>query len=365
MNSRSDCTSHKRLSLPGRTVASCRLSAKQKSSPNDSTFRSDIFFLSLPPREDFPLPDLRTVNNVSISKPSADFLDVISDTVLKQQWYGDYLRETGAQKVQFIGSCTLVDGFERVAEKVRNALGIDHQARISCGTWEEFLAYISHQAEDLGIVVMQRGIVGNNTKRPLDVNEFRGFAIADDLAPLVFVNSRDAKAAKNFTIVHELCHLWIGASGISNPDLRERSDRETNAVERFCNKVAAEVLAPRADMARRWSSGATLEWNVKTLARYYGVSRYVVVRQAFEINKITHGQFVDYLDKNPYFLKAAAPQEEDEGGNFYNTFGARNGRRLISGVLSALDQHKVTYRDASALLGIKVATLKSVAERFG
>jgi Zn-dependent peptidase ImmA (M78 family) len=305
------------------------------------------------------------VNNVAISKPSVDFLDVVSDTVLKQQWYGEYLRETGALEVQFIGSCTPGEGFQRVAEKVRTALSIDHQARAACGTWEEFLGYITHKAEDLGIVVMQRGIVGNYTQRPLDVNEFRGFAIADDFAPLVFINSRDAKAAKNFTIVHELCHLWIGASGISNPDLRERSDQETNSIERFCNKVAAEVLAPREDLAQRWSLGKSLKWNVENLARYYRVSRYVVVRQAFEISKITHPQFVDYLDKNPYFLKPAAPKEEDEGGNFYNTFAARNGRRLISGVLNALDQHKVTYRDASALLGIKIATLKRVAERLG
>ncbi len=147
-------------------------------------------FLSAPPKQDFPLPDLRTVGNVTVSKPSVDFLDVISDTLLKQQWYNEYLRETGAQTIEFVGSCAVTDGFQRVAETVRTALSIDHETRVSCETWEEFLAYITHKAEDLGIVVMQRGIVGNYTKRLLDVNEFRGFAISDDFAPLVFVNSR-------------------------------------------------------------------------------------------------------------------------------------------------------------------------------
>jgi len=90
----------------------------------------------------------------------------------------------------------------------------------------------------------------------------------------------------------------------------------------------------------------------------------VVARQASELNRITYQQYEDYLDRNPWFLKAATTEDEEKSGNFYNAFGARNSKRLISGVLTALGQNKITFRDASALLGVKIATLKKVAERF-
>lgn len=321
-------------------------------------------FLSKPPKDDFPVPDLRTVGNVAVSKPSLNFIDVLNDALLKQQWYSEYLQESGAKKVSFVGSYRMSDGVLKVAESVSKVLGINDGARANSRSWQDFLSYIVRAAEELGVLVMQRGIVGNNTKRRLDVSEFRGFVIADQFAPLVFINARDAKAAKSFTIIHELCHLWIGESGVSNPNLRNRSAEEANTVERFCNQVAAEVLAPRAELLRRWGSGAGIDDNIAVLARYFRVSRYVVARQASEANRISFQQYVDYLDRNPWFLKAATTEGEEKSGNFYNTFGARNSKRFISGVLTSLGQSRITFRGASELLGIKIATLKKVAERF-
>jgi Zn-dependent peptidase ImmA (M78 family)/transcriptional regulator with XRE-family HTH domain len=321
-------------------------------------------FLSKPPKEAFPLPDLRTVGNVAVFKPSLNFIDVVDDALLKQQWYSEYLQESGAKKVPFVGSYRMSDGVQHVAANVTKVLGINDTARAQSQSWQAFLSYIVRGAEELGVLVMQRGIVGNNTKRRLDVNEFRGFVIADKFAPLVFINARDAKAAKNFTIIHELCHLWIGASGISNPNLRGRSNDEVNAVERFCNQVAAEALAPRAELLSRWQSRSGIDDNIAHLARYFRVSRYVVARQASEANRITSQQYVDYLDRNPWFLKAATTEGEEKSGDFYNTFGARNSKRFISGVLTALGQNRITFRSASELLGVKIATLKKVAERF-
>lgn len=321
-------------------------------------------FLSKPPKEDFPLPDLRTVGNVAVSKPSLDFIEVMNDALLKQQWYSEYLQESGAKRLSFVGSNRMSDGVQQVAASVSKVLRVDDAARASCRSWQDFLTYIVQASEGLGVLVMQRGIVGNKTKRRLDVNEFRGFVIADKFAPLVFINARDAKAAKNFTIIHELCHLWIGQSGISNPNLRSRSADEANAVERFCNQVAAEVLAPRVVLLRRWQSGSGIDDNIVKLARHFRVSRYVVARQAAEASRITFQQYVDYLDRNPWFLKAATTEGEEKSGNFYNTFGARNSKRLISGVLTALGQSRITFRSASELLGVKIATLKKVAERI-
>ncbi len=325
-----------------------------------------FLFLSNPPIDEIPLPDLRTVGDVNPPKPSLDFMELVTNTVLKQQWYSEYAQERGAQRLTFIGSCRITDGFQEVASTIAFSLGIDDEARKGAETWEAFLRFIIRNAEDLGVLVMQRGIVGNYTKRRLSVDEFRGFAIADRFAPLVFINSRDSKAAKNFTVIHELCHLWMGESGISNPQLRSRSVEEKNEVEVFCNRVAAEVLVPHGDLLNRWLPNAALEMNVTNLARHFKASRYVVLRQAYQWNKITYPQFSAYLNTHPSLWRPSeGPDENADGGNFFNTLVSRTGKRFLNGVLGALNQSKVSYRDAAALLDIKIPTLKKIAERLG
>lgn len=319
-----------------------------------------FLFLSEPPHEDMPLPDLRTVGNVRPSNPSLDFREVVNDAVLRQQWYSDYLREGGARQIPFVGSCGIGDGPEEVAARMRKSLHISEKMREECDSWEQLLARIAARAEDVGVMVMQRGVVGNNNRRQLSVGEFRGFAIADGYAPLVFVNARDARAARIFTIVHELCHLWIGKSGISNPNLRVRSTAGSNAVERFCNEVAAEVLVPRSSFEREWRSGRSLEGNVRNMAAHFLVSRYVVARRAYDLGAVEWEEYAAYLKENPTLWRAGG----GTGGNFYRTFFARNGRRFTSGVLGALSDSKISYREASVLLDQKIATVKKIAERL-
>jgi hypothetical protein len=86
-------------------------------------------FLSQPPKADFPLPDLRTVGNVAVLKPSLNFLEVVNDALLKQQWYSEYLEETGAKKVALVGGFRVTDGVQEVAASMSKALGIDRKAR--------------------------------------------------------------------------------------------------------------------------------------------------------------------------------------------------------------------------------------------
>src|SRR5207253_2833883 len=106
----------------------------------------------------------------------------------------------------------------QAAKKIRDSVGFSSKVRAQAKTWERALTVQIELIEETGILVMRNGVVGNNTHRKLSVEEFRGFALSDPLAPLIFINGRDAKAAQMFTLVHELVHIWIGVSGVSNPN---------------------------------------------------------------------------------------------------------------------------------------------------
>lgn len=230
-------------------------------------------YLAEPPAEKLPIPDLRTVGAKPPRAPSPDFLDLVNDVLTKQQWYREYRESNGGEPLPFVGRYTANDAAETIAADIRDTLSIDDDMRKGAATWGDFLRELTLRSEDLGILVMRSGVVGNNNNRPLDVNEFRGFAISDDLAPLVFVNGRDAKSAQIFTLAHEMAHLWIGEGGVSNPDCALPPDEQGNDIERLSNRVAAETLLPSADFPVRWRNcSASIKTNMRRLWIYYNVS---------------------------------------------------------------------------------------------
>ncbi len=155
----------------------------------------------------------------------------------RQDWYRDYARLNREAAVPFVGTLKVGDDVIAAASQIRDTLSFEPSERGS--TWSQALSLLAERAETNGVLVMVNGVVGSNTHRKLDPREFRGFALADDLAPVVFINGSDTKAAQIFTLAHELVHIWLGQSAVSDADLSRTS---TNDIERWCNKVAAEFL---------------------------------------------------------------------------------------------------------------------------
>ena len=213
-----------------------------------------FLFLQEPPEEQVPIPDYRTIGDAGIRRPSPDLLDTIFQCQQRQEWYRDFAQVTREDPVALIATLTAATPVVEGAATMRGALRFGVGERGS--SWTNALRLLIERAEDLGVLVMVNGVVGSNTHRKLDPREFRGFALVDSLAPLVFVNGADTKAAQIFTLAHELAHLWLGESALSDADL---TSTPTVAAERWCNQVAAEFLVPLARITAEFNHEQPLQ----------------------------------------------------------------------------------------------------------
>jgi Zn-dependent peptidase ImmA (M78 family) len=306
-------------------------------------------YLQAPPEETLPIPDFRTVAGKDLVRPSPDLLDVLSEALRRQDWFRDYLITYGEEALSFVGSVKLEDSPDEVAARIRHAILLDSEDRSSARTWEEALRLQVEGIEESGVLVMRSGIVGNNTHRQLSVEEFRGFALSDPYAPLVFINSRDSKGAQMFTLAHELVHIWLGVSGVSN---LEATYAPNHRIERYCNRVAAEVLVPAAELRAEWQAARSQSRLLAGLAHRFKVSSLVLLRRLRDLRFISQPQFErQYADEEKRFQERTA--QSAGGGDFYLTQRTRTGARFAKALIESVLEGRTTYRDAFQLLGIR------------
>ena len=308
-------------------------------------------FLTEPPVEYLPLPDLRTLGGAPVPRPSVDLLDTIRLALQRQTWYVEHLHDEGTAPLPFVARFATSVSVQTVAADMRAVLGIGIEK--GQRSWEIYARQLGEAAEAAGILVMRSGIVGNNTHRPLDVGEFRGFAISHPVAPLVFINSADAPTARLFTLMHELAHIWVGSSGISNA-----SPGYARHEEVFCNAVAGEFLAPQEVFIPLWRSSATgLPERVAELAQRFHVSRLVIMRRAFDLGLVDHATYLQHYQAE----LAAFRDKPGSGGSFYRNASAKNSKRFARAVLAEALSGRLLLRDAGRLLGVQPGKLRLLA----
>jgi len=202
--------------------------------------------------------------------------------------------------------------------------------------------------ENVGILVVVNGIVGNNTHRTLDPDEFRGFVLVDDYAPLVFVNNADSKAAQMFTLAHELAHVFFGSSAAF--DLREMQPAN-EPTELSCNRVAAEFLVPESELRQIWPFVKNDPEPFQTIARQFKVSVLVAARRALDLALINREAFFQFYDDYLSDEHRKAVRQES-GGDFYANQNFRVGRLFASTVVRATQEGKLLYSEAFQLTGL-------------
>lgn len=315
-------------------------------------------FLQQPPEEALPLPDLRTISGNQPLRVSAELRDMIRIVLQRQSWYSEYLIEQGELKNPVVARCHMSTPVFDIVDDMRKILGLaKHPER---GSWEEYFRDLIRRIEDIGVLVMRQADVGHWT-RPLSVSEFRGFAIADSIAPVIFINQADAPSARLFTLCHELAHIWIGKSGISDskPDAHRQE-------EILCNAVAAEFLVPEMEFLSLWKESFDgWQENLAMLEAHFRVSQWVIARRAQTLNKIslsTYQRFIDGL-RESYQKKESS--KTGTGPSYYVTKHSQISDRFSKAVVSNALSGRLLLRDAGSLLGIKPNNIVKYAKELG
>lgn len=204
--------------------------------------------------------------------------------------------------------------------------------------------------ESAGIIVNKVSYSDDYTHNTLPVSEFRGFALSDDYAPLVFVNSADAPSAQMFTLAHEIAHIWLGESAVSNLDKTYAGSSE---IERFCNAVAAEILVPINVLKAEWKKENREDSEISRLSREFRVSKIVIARRGRDAELVSKSQY----DKvyNTQIKAAETAKANVDWGNYYTTKPYEASRRLSVAIIADTREGHTLYREAMSLLGIRTS----------
>ena len=316
-----------------------------------------LFFLPDIPRDFQPLQDYRKSGSKSLTTSS---IFIIREIQQKQAWISDVYSENQEEKLLFVGRFNINDNPKKVANDILKTLNINPSNYKSDNPIKEWI----DAAETNGIFISRTSFIHSRLK--LDSKELQGFAIADPHAPFVFVNSEDWNAPQLFTLVHELAHIWIAETGISNevePDLKQKN--KFHPVELFCNEVAANALMPSEIILKFDSSSFQSSKIVFKMAKQLGVSSFALLIRALNLNIISEStyqklkkqadiDFSEYLRREAE-KKANQKEKEKQGGpNYFLLQLNRNSRLFTQTVLDAFRGGYIEPTLASNLLNVQV-----------
>lgn len=303
-------------------------------------------WLKEPPKEQEIIPDLRTIGNGGLAQMPLELKTAVNDVKQKQEWFKEYAKTNGILKCEAIGRFKGSDDTQGIADDITARLEIQDLVGSGCDK-DRMLKNLIEKIEKLGILVMRNSILRGNTKKKLNLDTFRGFAIFDEFAPLIFINTNDSKAGQIFTLMHEVAHLWIGQSGISDLDIREN-----NKIELACNEIAAKILMPKTKIQKAFGEFGEDRW-LERIADRFSVSALAVLNRLRSLNLLAPSRYQELYDAElekfsriPKTRPSGAPPPEV-------MVRVRNGYLFTFAVTSSVLSGDETYTNGASLLGFK------------
>jgi Zn-dependent peptidase ImmA (M78 family) len=310
-----------------------------------------LLFLPSIPNDFQPLQDFRRKDARPLGTASTF---IIRELQQKQAWVRQLYEDGKEEKLPFVGRFKVSSKPENVALDILTTLQIDPRHYSSQDPLKEWVT----KAEEAGIFISRASFI--HTRMKIDSDELQGFVIADEFAPFVFINSDDWSSAQLFTLVHELAHIWIAESGLSNEiSLQTTIDPKGHPVERFCNEVAAAALMPVEYMAEIDASVFGSQKNVIVLSKALGVSSLAFLVRAYKLGQLSLERYRE-LRKNAdrefeIFVqreleKQAMAKSKPGGPNPYLLLFLKHGKLFTQVVIDAYRGGFVAPTQASNLL---------------
>lgn len=311
------------------------------------------FFMRRPPLRSIGVADFRTVADIE-PRVQGWLRTLVTNFQARQQELRQLLAEDGREPVRWVGALQSNAPLTECVRLLRDVLSVHFEEQLAIANKDRFLALLRSRAEEAGAFVHFATDLGS-WHTQIDADVFRGFCLADDIAPMIVLNGNDARAARSFTLLHELAHLAFGETVISNANpFAEQSD--ANASEQKCNAVAAEFLLPRRAVEDVWRNFAALptDVSVQQFAKATSVSRAFSARRLADLGLITRDDWWRlYATYQAEWRRLKEKQKEQDGGpTYYLTTRAKVGDKALRVVFSALDAGEITYTRASRILGV-------------
>lgn len=318
-----------------------------------------LFFLPEIPNDFQPLQDFRKNDSQELGTASTF---IIREIQQKQSWISEFNRENEEEPIEFVGKYSITSNPTVVANDILKTFEINPLNYIYDNPIKEWIEKI----EAKGVFVSRTSFI--HSKLKLSKDEIQGFAIADPFAPFIFVNSEDWNAPQLFTLIHELVHIWIAESGVSNIDsdkLKVNENNNVNQVELFCNEVAGNILMPQPIINGIDSSNFLTSKEIFKSAKDLGVSTFAFLFRIYNLNRISLSEYKklksDAEIEYTAFLKREADkkikqkEKEKKGGpNYYRLQLNKNSKLFTQIVLDAFRGGNIEPTRASALLNVQI-----------
>ncbi|WP_415931011.1 ImmA/IrrE family metallo-endopeptidase [Zhenpiania hominis] len=303
-------------------------------------------FLATPPKTNVMKVEFRSIDN-KLPEVSKNLKDTLLEMDRNQSWMSELRQELGWDKLDIIKNFDIKVNDKatnvEVAKLAKKLLGLEEEWYLNHSTNEKAYNYLREKLEDAGILVMQNGVVGFDTHRKLELNEFRAFMLYDDYAPLIFVNGTDSTAGKIFSLMHEFVHILYQQDDI----ISESSRVEIKANERKINQIASEVLIPQEVIKAKWIELENKEElaRIDTISKMLKVSSYAVAVKLSEMRMIADNIVAVIASRSQNIRRSTS------GGDFYKNYYAKMSSNFLKSVVSQTESGNLSYTYAFKLLG--------------
>ena len=294
-----------------------------------------------------PIDDFRTINGKE-AQTSIDLYEQIDFCKAQQDWFIDYVKENAIEPFEYISKFTIKDNPEIAGHIIRNLIGISN---ITSNKTNEFYKKLKKNIEDQYILVFTSKVLKNTTHR-LSISEFRGYALTDKYAPLIFINGNDSINAQIFTLCHELGHICLGISGISDVSLKNK-----RTTEKWCNNFAASILMPSEKISQDFKKYNYLNDFLEYSINKYHVSLNAIIIRLYSLNLITKAEFetqwkkAEMIYENYLNSLQEKRKEGSSNGDYYKTAASRLSSLFTRAIIASTSVGATTFREASHLLG--------------